>query len=167
MTAKDPETAPADDTVNSSPDEDSGQNGVNSEKVDESSPDADTDSKNDSEEGLKVLFLSSDTGGGHRASAESLAAQFELLFQGSSYDLLDLATEAYFPPYNSIVPYYKHLSAHPNQWKILYGVSNSKAMERVVETNIKIMSVVCERNIRKKNQGLQTRRCCKRSSSPN
>jgi len=150
MTAKDPETAPADDTVNSSPDEDSGQNGVNSEKVDESSPDADTDSKNDSEEGLKVLFLSSDTGGGHRASAESLAAQFELLFQGSSYDLLDLATEAYFPPYNSIVPYYKHLSAHPNQWKILYGVSNSKAMERVVETNIKIMSVVCERNIRKK-----------------
>lgn len=102
------------------------------------------------EEGLKVLFLSSDTGGGHRASAESLASQFEILFQGSSYDLLDLATEAYLPPYNSIVPYYKHLSAHPNQWKLLYGVSNSKAMERVVETNIKIMSVVCERNIRKK-----------------
>jgi len=100
--------------------------------------------------GLKVLFLSSDTGGGHRASAESLAAQFELLFHGSSYDLLDLATEAYLPPYNSIVPYYKHLSAHPNQWKILYRVSNSRAMERVVETNIKVMSVVCERTIRKK-----------------
>lgn len=100
--------------------------------------------------GLKVLFLSSDTGGGHRASAESLAAQFELLFEGSSYDLLDLATEAYLPPYNSIVPYYKHLSAHPNQWKLLYGVSNSKAMERVVETNIKVMTVVCERTIRKK-----------------
>ena len=105
---------------------------------------------NSNEGGLKVLFLSSDTGGGHRASAESLAAQFEILFQGSSYDLLDLATEAYLPPYNSIVPYYKHLSAHPNQWKLLYGVSNSKAMERVVETNIKIMSVVCERTIRKK-----------------
>merc|ERR1719162_47985 len=101
-------------------------------------------------EGLRVLFLSSDTGGGHRASAESLAAQFELLFEGSSYDLLDLATEAYLPPYNSIVPYYKHLSAHPNQWKLLYGVSNSKAMERVVETNIKVMTVVCERTIRKK-----------------
>lgn len=99
--------------------------------------------------GLRVLFLSSDTGGGHRASAESLAAQFELLFSGSSYDLLDLATEAYLPPYNSIVPYYKHLSAHPNQWKLLYGATNSKAMERVVETNIKIMSVLCERTIRK------------------
>ncbi|KAG7362836.1 monogalactosyldiacylglycerol synthase family protein [Nitzschia inconspicua] len=100
--------------------------------------------------GLKVLFLSSDTGGGHRASAESLARQFELLFPGSSYDLLDLATEAYLPPYNSIVPYYKHLSAHPTQWKILYGVSNSRAMDRVVETNIKMMTVLCERSIRKR-----------------
>jgi UDP-N-acetylglucosamine:LPS N-acetylglucosamine transferase len=97
-----------------------------------------------------VLFLSSDTGGGHRASAESLARQFEILFPGSSYDLLDLATEAYLPPYNSIVPYYKHLSAHPTQWKILYGVSNSRAMDRVVETNIKMMTVLCERSIRKR-----------------
>lgn len=100
--------------------------------------------------GLKVLFLSSDTGGGHRASAESLAKQFELLFPGSTYDLLDLATEAYLPPYNSIVPYYKHLSAHPTQWKILYGVSNSRTMDRVVETNIKMMTVLCERSIRKR-----------------
>lgn len=99
---------------------------------------------------LKVLFLSSDTGGGHRASAESLAGQFELLFPGSTYDLLDLATESYLPPYNSIVPYYKHLSAHPTQWKLLYGVSNSRAMERVVETNIKVMTVMCERSIRKR-----------------
>jgi UDP-N-acetylglucosamine:LPS N-acetylglucosamine transferase len=101
-------------------------------------------------EGLKVLFLSSDTGGGHRASAESLANQFELLFPGTTYDLLDLATESYLPPYNSIVPYYKHLSAHPAQWKLLYGVSNSRAMERVVETNIKVMTVMCERSIRKR-----------------
>lgn len=100
--------------------------------------------------GLKVLFLSSDTGGGHRASAESLANQFELLFPGTTYDLLDLATESYLPPYNSIVPYYKHLSAHPTQWKLLYGVSNSRAMERVVETNIKVMTVMCERSIRKR-----------------
>lgn len=99
---------------------------------------------------LRVLFLSSDTGGGHRASAESLANQFELLFPGTTYDLLDLATESYLPPYNSIVPYYKHLSAHPAQWKLLYGVSNSRAMERVVETNIKVMSVMCERSIRKR-----------------
>jgi len=99
---------------------------------------------------IKVLFLSSDTGGGHRASAQSLARQFELLFPGSTYDLLDLATEAYLPPYNSIVSYYKHLSAHPSQWKLLYGVTNSRFMERAVDTNIKVMTVMCERGIRKK-----------------
>jgi UDP-N-acetylglucosamine:LPS N-acetylglucosamine transferase len=99
---------------------------------------------------IKVLFLSSDTGGGHRASAQSLAGQFELLFPGSTYDLVDLATEAYLPPYNSIVSYYKHLSAHPSQWKLLYGVTNSRFMERAVDTNIKVMTVMCERGIRKK-----------------
>ncbi len=99
---------------------------------------------------IKVLFLSSDTGGGHRASAQSLARQFELLFPGSTYDLLDLATEAYLPPYNSIVSYYKHLSAHPSQWKLVYGVTNSRFMERAVDTNIKVMTVMCERGIRKK-----------------
>lgn len=99
---------------------------------------------------MKVLFLSSDTGGGHRASAQSLARQFELLFPGSTYAILDLATEAYLPPYNSIVSYYKHLSAHPSQWKLLYGVTNSRFMERAVDTNIKVMTVMCERGIRKK-----------------
>jgi UDP-N-acetylglucosamine:LPS N-acetylglucosamine transferase len=99
---------------------------------------------------IKVLFLSSDTGGGHRASAQSLARQFELLFPGSTYSVVDLATEAYLPPYNSIVSYYKHLSAHPSQWKLLYGVTNSKFMERAVDTNIKVMTVMCERGIRKK-----------------
>jgi len=99
---------------------------------------------------LKVLFLSSDTGGGHRASAESLAAQFQMLFPGSTYDLLDLATESYLPPYNSIVSHYKHLSANPQHWKLVYGVTNSKFMERAVDTNIKVITVVCERSIRKK-----------------
>lgn len=105
--------------------------------------------------GLKVLFLSSDTGGGHRASAESLAEQFELLYPGSTYQLLDVASESYLPPYNSIVSHYKHLSAHPSQWKLLYGLTNSRAMERVVDTNIKMMSLVCERSMRKQIQSYE------------
>ena len=100
--------------------------------------------------GLKVLFLSCDTGGGHRASAESLAKQFELLFPGSTYQLLDLASEAYLPPYNQIVSHYKHLSAHPSQWKILYSVTNSRFMERAVDMNLKVNALLCERATRKK-----------------
>lgn len=45
---------------------------------------------NGTKQGLRVLFLSSDTGGGHRASAEALAKQFQLLFPGTTYDLLDV-----------------------------------------------------------------------------
>lgn len=48
--------------------------------------------------GIKVLFLSSDTGGGHRASAESLGKQFELLFPGSTYSLLDVVEKDGVPP---------------------------------------------------------------------
>lgn len=96
--------------------------------------------------GLKILFLSSDTGGGHRASAESLAKQFQLLFPGSTYDLLDIVEKDGVPPYSSLVKGYKHLSAHPSQWKLVYSVSNSKAFELLADAHLKLM---CERAVRK------------------
>ena len=96
--------------------------------------------------GLKILFLSSDTGGGHRASAESLGKQFEMLFPGSTYDLLDVVEKDGVPPYNSLVSYYKHLSAHPSQWKLVYSFSNSRAFEMLADAHLKLM---CERAVRK------------------
>jgi len=99
-----------------------------------------------SERGIKVLFLSSDTGGGHRASAESLAKQFQLLYPGSTYDLYDVVEENFGPPYNSLVGLYKHLSAHPSQWKLLYTISNSRGVEMIMDAHFKLMF---ERAIRK------------------
>ena len=96
--------------------------------------------------GLKVLFLSSDTGGGHRASAESLGKQFQLLFPGTTYDLLDVVEKDGVPPYNSLVRYYKHLSGHPSQWKLVYSVSNSRAFELLADAHLKLM---CERAVRR------------------
>ncbi|KAL7576932.1 hypothetical protein ACA910_006689 [Epithemia clementina (nom. ined.)] len=96
---------------------------------------------------VKVLFLSSDTGGGHRASAESLAKQFELLYPGTTYDMVDLVEEDFGPPYNSLVSVYKHLSAHPSQWKLLYTISNSRGFEMIADAHFKLM---CERAIRKR-----------------
>lgn len=95
---------------------------------------------------LKVLFLSSDTGGGHRASAESLGKQFQILFPGSTFDLLDVVEKDGVPPYNSLVKYYKHLSAHPSQWKLVYSVSNSRAFEMLADAHLKLM---CERAVRR------------------
>lgn len=95
---------------------------------------------------LKVLFLSSDTGGGHRASAESLANQFKILFPGSTYDLLDVVAKDSVPPYNKLVESYKHLSAHPQQWNLIYKFSNTKAYEFVFDVSQKAL---CEKAMRK------------------
>jgi len=103
--------------------------------------------KTGSARGLKVLFLSSDTGGGHRASAESLAGQFELLYPGSTYDLVDVVSKDGVPPYNNLVSSYKHLSAHPSQWKFVYGLSNSRAFEMLADVHLK---VTCERAVRRR-----------------
>lgn len=86
---------------------------------------------------LKVLFLSSDTGGGHRASATSLAQQFEALFPGSTYELCDIVQLDGPPPYNTLVQSYKHLSAHPQQWKLVYSLSNTRAYEMVADVHMK------------------------------
>lgn len=101
------------------------------------------------DKGLKVLFLSSDTGGGHRASAESLGKQFQLLFPGTTYELLDVVEKDGVPPYNSLVSYYKHLSGHPSQWKLVYSVSNSRAFELLADAHLKLM---CERAVRRRIQ---------------
>lgn len=95
---------------------------------------------------LKVLFLSSDTGGGHRASAESLAAQFTILFPGTTYDLLDLVSKDSLPPYNKLVDSYKHLSAYPNQWNVVFKFSNSRAFEFFFDVTQK---ATCEKAMRK------------------
>ena len=61
---------------------------ANSDTNEPSGPALQVDSKQHPR-ALKVLFLSSDTGGGHRASATSLAQQFVKLFPGSAYTLCE------------------------------------------------------------------------------
>jgi UDP-N-acetylglucosamine:LPS N-acetylglucosamine transferase len=97
-------------------------------------------------EGLKVLFLSSDTGGGHRASAESLGRQFELLYPGSTYMLMDVVSN-HAPFTSNLESRYKHLSAHPSQWKTLYNISNTRAVEFMFDMQ---NAVFCEKAVRKR-----------------
>jgi 1,2-diacylglycerol 3-beta-galactosyltransferase len=94
---------------------------------------------------LRILFLSSDTGGGHRASAESLAKQFQKHYPGSTYDLLDIWSSDGVWPYRTLVDSYKHLSAHPRQWQFLYHLSNSRPWEIMTDIH---SSFMCEQKIR-------------------
>lgn len=96
---------------------------------------------------LKILFLSSDTGGGHRASAEALATQFQLLYPGTTYILHDMVANEGTPPYSSLVNWYKHLGANPTQWKFVYEVSNTRAFEMIADAHLKVM---CERAVRRR-----------------
>jgi UDP-N-acetylglucosamine:LPS N-acetylglucosamine transferase len=101
----------------------------------------------ESNKALKVLFLSSDTGGGHRASAEALATQFQLLYPGTTYILHDMVANEGTPPYSSLVNWYKHLGANPTQWKFVYEVSNTRAFEMIADAHLKVM---CERAVRRR-----------------
>lgn len=72
---------------------------------------------------LKVLFLSSDTGGGHRASAEALGKQFQRHFPNSTYNLMDIWMDIDSSwPYNTIRDTYKSFSASPWKWATLYHI---------------------------------------------
>jgi len=78
---------------------------------------------------IKVLFLSADTGGGHRASAEALGKQFMIQFPGSTYELADLWSDHGVLPYRTLVPTYKRMSSRPWEWRLFYHLSNTKLNE--------------------------------------
>eukprot|EP00584_Thalassiosira_punctigera_P011987 CAMPEP_0172552628 /NCGR_PEP_ID=MMETSP1067-20121228/46460_1 /TAXON_ID=265564 ORGANISM="Thalassiosira punctigera, Strain Tpunct2005C2" /NCGR_SAMPLE_ID=MMETSP1067 /ASSEMBLY_ACC=CAM_ASM_000444 /LENGTH=631 /DNA_ID=CAMNT_0013340655 /DNA_START=150 /DNA_END=2045 /DNA_ORIENTATION=- len=85
---------------------------------------------------LKILFLSSDTGGGHRASAEALANQFQRHFPGTTYDLMDIWSDVDSSwPYNTIKDTYKSFSASPWKWRTLYHVSNTAMHSRFADAH--------------------------------
>jgi len=78
---------------------------------------------------MHILFLSADTGGGHRASAEALAKQFLIQYPGSTYKLVDVWTDHGCLPYRTLVNTYKRMSSNPLEWRIFYHLSNTKLNE--------------------------------------
>lgn len=71
----------------------------------------------------RILILMSDTGGGHRASAQALKAGFDELYPDRfTIDIIDFITD-YLPwPFNQMPKAYPFLSNDaPWLWKVLYG----------------------------------------------
>eukprot|EP00249_Psilotum_nudum_P020050 c27537_g1_i1 orf=3-1175(-) len=71
-----------------------------------------------------VLILMSDTGGGHRASAEAIKATFELEY-GDQYKVIitDLWSEHTPWPFNQLPKSYSFLVKHGTLWKAAFHVS--------------------------------------------
>lgn len=79
----------------------------------------------------KVLILMSDTGGGHRASAEAIKAAFNQEF-GDEYQVFvtDLWTEHTPWPFNQLPRSYNFLVKHEALWKMTYYGSAPKLVHQ-------------------------------------
>lgn len=69
----------------------------------------------------KILILMSDTGGGHRASAEAIQqAIHEQYPRKFEVDVMDIWTLHAKWPFNQMVPNYRFLAKHPCLWRAMY-----------------------------------------------
>ncbi|CAN0437675.1 unnamed protein product, partial [Hapterophycus canaliculatus] len=69
----------------------------------------------------RVLILMSDTGGGHRASAQALKAAFDELYPGAvDVDIVDLWTAHAKWPFNKFVSAYQFMAKRPPIWRAFW-----------------------------------------------
>ena len=75
----------------------------------------------------RILILMSDTGGGHRASAQALKAAFDELYPNRFHiDIIDLISDHLIWPLNQLPKMYPFFSNDaPWMWKALYDSQNS------------------------------------------
>jgi hypothetical protein len=86
-----------------------------------------TTETSDSDDVCTIQILMSDTGGGHRASANALRDAFDVLYPGKiQCDIVDIYTDyGPFWPFNGVVAGYKLMAAYPITWEIFYRFGES------------------------------------------
>lgn len=97
----------------------------------------------------RILILMSDTGGGHRASAQALKAGFDELYPGRfAIDIIDFITD-YLPwPFNQMPKAYPFLSNDaPWLWKLLYGGKTHSLSNTLAQVNSRLLIGAVERAI--------------------
>merc|ERR1712194_964051 len=74
------------------------------------------------EDAVTVQILMSDTGGGHRASANALVDALDYLYPGKfECDIVDIYMKyGPFWPYNDMVRMYKLMAEYPWTWDLFY-----------------------------------------------
>ena len=83
----------------------------------------------------KLLILMSDTGGGHRASAQAIDQALKEQFPGKiDVDIMDIWTEHAKYPFNNFVPAYRYLAKHPLLWRGFYLYGNFPPTKLFTET---------------------------------
>eukprot|EP00599_Poterioochromonas_sp_BG-1_P009447 CAMPEP_0173152620 /NCGR_PEP_ID=MMETSP1105-20130129/12350_1 /TAXON_ID=2985 /ORGANISM="Ochromonas sp., Strain BG-1" /LENGTH=544 /DNA_ID=CAMNT_0014068353 /DNA_START=210 /DNA_END=1844 /DNA_ORIENTATION=- len=82
----------------------------------------------------KVLILMSDTGGGHRASAQALDQALNEQFpEKFDVEIMDIWTDHANWPYNKFVPVYRYLAKHPILWRGFYAYGSFPVTKKLTE----------------------------------
>jgi len=80
-----------------------------------------------------VLFLFSDTGGGHRAAAEAIIEALQLEFGDTlTTEMVDFLIEYAPPPYNRLPRYYPDMVKLPEMWGAGFAISDGKPQARII-----------------------------------
>ena len=81
----------------------------------------------------KVLFLFSDTGGGHRSAAEAIIESLELLFPNQiETEMVDIFRAAP-PPLALAIPTYPAMARMTAVWETTYKISNGRRRARFIQ----------------------------------
>lgn len=84
-----------------------------------------------------ILFLFSDTGGGHRASAEAIIESLNLEFGDSiSTEMVDFLKDYAPPPYNHLPEIYPDLVRIPELWGVGFYVSDGRRQARIMTSTL-------------------------------
>lgn len=83
----------------------------------------------------KVLILMSDTGGGHRASAQAIDRSLKEQFPGKiDVDIIDIWTTYAKWPFNRFVPTYRYVAQRPMMWRGFYAYGQFPPTKFFTET---------------------------------
>jgi len=84
-----------------------------------------------------ILFLFSDTGGGHRAAAESIIEALELEFGDAlTTEMVDFLTDYAPPPSNRLPEFYPDLVRIPELWGVGFHISDGRSQARIMTSTM-------------------------------
>jgi len=82
-----------------------------------------------------ILFLFSDTGGGHRAAMDAIIEALQLEFgEAVTTEMVDFLKDYAPPPYNSLPRFYPDMVKLPELWGVGYKISDGRPQVRLISS---------------------------------
>ena len=82
-----------------------------------------------------IMFLFSDTGGGHRAAAVAIQEALQTEFPGQvDWEMVDFFKDYAPPPLNKAGPDYSNWAQFPDFWELIFETSNTHTTSRLAQS---------------------------------